>query len=392
MNDQLISPEVLEIEEQMLSWRRHFHQHPELSFKEMETSSYIEEQLKSFGGGIEISRPTKTSVMAVVKGSKPGPVIAFRADIDALPIQEENDLPFASVNPGVMHACGHDAHAAILLAATKLTAAIKDTLCGEVRMLFQHAEELPPGGAVEMVAAGVMDGVDEVYGLHVSSNYDTCTFGIRSGALTSATDRFDITVKGKGGHSAFPETCVDPIVIGAQIITALQTIVSRQTAAIEPAVLSVCMVNAGQAYNIIPGTMHITGSTRTFNRDTRDSLPDKIERIVKGITDAYHADYEFSFDRGYSSVINDGPLTQNVEKLLTGHFGENRVTHIDPLMPGEDFSAFSDLCPGCFIELGTRNQEKHCDSPHHNCNYRLDEDALVYGVEFFLRLIKDRLK
>lgn len=391
MERELISSQVKDLEEQLLTWRRHMHMHPELSFQEYETSNYIESQLKSFGNGIEISRPTKTSVMAVIKGSKPGRTIALRADIDALPIQETNDLPFASVNPGVMHACGHDGHAAILLAVAKLISGIKDSLSGEVRLFFQHAEEVPPGGASEMLKAGVMDGVEEVYGLHISSNYKTCTFGLRSGALTSATDRFDIVIKGKGGHSAFPEECVDPVVVGAQIITALQTIISRQTAAIDPAVLSICKVNAGQAYNIIPGTMTLSGSTRTFNHKTRENLPKRMEQIIKGITDAYHADYEFSFDKGYGSVINDAGLTKHVEELLTGHFGKERVAEIDPLMPGEDFAVFSAVCPGCFIELGALNPEKKCDSPHHNSNYRMDEDALVYGVEYFVLLIKDRL-
>lgn len=391
MNNKGISQEVLAIEEEMIGWRRHLHSHPELSFYEVETSRFIEETLRNFGGEIEIQRPTATSVMAVVRGKNPGRTIAFRADIDALPIQEENDLPFASQEKCVMHACGHDAHTAILLATVKLTEKMRERLNGEVRFFFQHAEELPPGGAAEMVEAGVMEGVEEVYGLHVSTNYDTCTFGIRSGALTSATDRFEITVIGKGGHSAFPETCVDPIVAGAQIITALQTIVSRQTAAVEPAVVSVCMVNSGQAYNIIPGEMQITGSTRTFSRETRAELPVKMERLVKGITSACGADYRFEFMKGYSSVINDEALTENVERLLGGHFGEKRVQRIDPLMPGEDFSAFSEVCPGCFIELGTKNTKKHCDAPHHNKNYRLDEDAMAYGVEYFLRLIEDRL-
>lgn len=391
MEKERISKQVRSMEQEMLGWRRHIHRNPELSFHEVETSRFIEETLQSFGGSIRITRPTPTSVMAVVRGLKPGRVIALRADIDALPITEENDLPYASGNPGVMHACGHDGHTAVLLTCVKLTSLMADQLAGEVRFLFQHAEELPPGGAVQMVKAGVMEGVQEVYGLHVSSKYDTCTFGLRSGALTSATDRFEITVKGKGGHSAFPETCVDPIVIGAQIITALQTIVSRQVQAVEPAVLSVCMVNAGQAYNIIPETLHITGSTRTFSRKTREDMSKKIEQIVKGVTSGCGADYTYEFIKGYSSVINDDALTKNAEQLLIRQFGEDRVARIGPLMPGEDFSAFSELCPGCFIELGTRNPGKHCDQPHHNCNYQMDEDALVYGVEYFLCLIRDRL-
>lgn len=391
MEKKLLSEQVLAIEKEMIGWRRHIHQNPELSFYEAETSRFIEDTLKSFGGSIGITRPTPTSVMAVVRGKKPGRVIALRADIDALPIKEENGLAYASKNQGVMHACGHDGHAAVLMASVKLASLMADQLSGEVRFLFQHAEELPPGGAAEMVKAGVMEGVEEVYGLHVSSNYDTCTFGLRSGALTSATDRFEITVIGKGGHSAFPETCVDPIVIGAQIITSLQTIVSRQVQAIEPAVLSVCMAEAGQAYNIIPGTMQITGSTRTFSPKTREDMAVRIERIVKGVTSSYGADYAFEFIKGYSSVINDEELTKNAERILTSQFGKERVARIDPLMPGEDFSAFSELCPGCFIELGTKNPVKHCDQPHHNCNYQMDEDALAYGVEYFIRLIQDRL-
>lgn len=386
-----ISERVRAIEADMIKWRRHIHRNPELSFCEVETSRFIEETLKSFGGNLRITRPTPTSVMAVVCGERPGRIIAVRADIDALPIKEENNLTYKSINDGVMHACGHDGHTAILLAAVKLTSHMADSLAGEVRFLFQHGEELPPGGAVEMVKAGVMEGVQEVYGLHVSTNYDTCTFGLRSGPLTSATDRFDITVKGKGGHSAFPETCVDPIMIGAQIITALQTIVSRRIQAIEPAVLSVCMVDSGQAYNIIPATMQITGSTRTFSRAVREDMECSIEMIVKGITSSYGADYTYAFTKGYSSVINDHELTEHVEKILKKQFGEERVAQIDPLMPGEDFSAFAEFCPCCFIELGTKNPSKNCDSPHHNCRYQLDEDALIYGVEYFVHLIQDRL-
>lgn len=391
MNDRSgISPQVLAMEPEMLQWRRHFHQYPELSFQENETSAYIEAQLRSFGN-IEVTRPTPTSVMGVIKGKTPGRVIALRADIDALPMTEKNDLPFASVREGAMHSCGHDAHAAMLLAAAKCFSSMTEQLSGEVRLLFQHAEELPPGGAAEMMKAGVMEGVDEIYGLHVSSNYETCTFGIRSGALTSATDRFDIVIKGKGGHSAFPETTVDPVVIGAQVITGLQSIVSRQTAAVDTVVLSICQVQAGQAYNIVPGEMSITGSTRTFDKGIREALPGRMERIAKGITSAYGADYEFTFSKGYASVINDEKLTANAQRLIAKQFGEKACVHIGPLMPGEDFSAFLENCPGCFLELGTRNAEKGCDQPHHNCNYMLDEDALVFGVEFYRQLILDRL-
>lgn len=385
-----ISAEMSAIEQDVIEWRRHFHQLPELSFQETETSAFIEEKLMSFGN-ITVSRPTPTSVMGVIRGARPGRTIAIRADIDALPINEANDIPFASTRQGVMHACGHDGHAAILLGTARILSKLTAQLAGEVRLLFQHAEEVPPGGAAEMVRAGVMKGVDEVYGLHLSSAYETCTFGLRSGPLTAATDRFDITIKGKGGHSAFPEGTIDPIVIGSHVIVALQSIVSRQTAAIDLVVLSTCQLSAGQAYNIIPGTMEITGSTRSFKPEIRQALPGKIVQIVQGVTSGFGADYDFMYSLGYAPVINDPSLINNIETILTGTFGPQSFSYIDPVMPGEDFSAFHADCPGAFVELGTRDVEKGTDQPHHNPNYRMDESALAYGVEFFTALVRDRL-
>ncbi len=386
----MFSQKVLDIQPQLVAWRRHLHQHPELSFKEFKTTDFLIRELQKIPG-LEIERPTKTGVVAILKGGRPGKTIALRADIDALPIQEETGLPFASQTPGVMHACGHDGHAAMQLAAAALLAGEREALHGEVRFLFQHAEELPPGGAVEMLRQGVMEGVSEVYGFHLSSSFPTGTFGLRSGALTSATDRFDIKVIGKGGHSAFPETCVDPIVAAAQVITALQTIVSRRIKAVEPAVLSVCMLQAGQAYNIIPGEVTLTGSTRTFDKETRKALPGLMEGIVKGVCEAAGASYTFAFSQGYGSVFNDKDLTQAGRQVIAEAFGEAALLEIDPLMPGEDFSALLEACPGFFVELGAGNAEKGCAFPHHNSQYKMDEDALAYGVEYLYRLVLSRL-
>lgn len=391
MNNKKISDEVLSVEKDLINWRRHLHQNPELSFKEFETSKFIKQILLSFKN-IEVSNPTKTSVLGILKGSKPGKTIAIRADIDALPIQENNDLPFASANDGVMHACGHDGHVAILLAAAKILSGKKEHLVGEVRFIFQHAEETPPGGAVEMAQAGVMEGVDEVYGLHLSSIYETCKFGLKIGALTSATDRFDIVIKGKGGHSAFPDTTIDPIVIGGEVITAIQTIVARQISSLDNVVVAICQVSAGSAYNIIPDEFRITGSTRTFSKAMREQLPVKMERLVKGITSAYGADYDFKFSLGYASVINDEVLLKNADKVISNIFGKDHILYIDPVMPGEDFSAFQLNCPGVFVELGTRDEAKGYDKPHHSSSYLMDERALVYGVEYFVRLTEDRLR
>lgn len=374
----------------MIAWRRHLHQEPELSFQERKTTDYILEQLSNVPG-LELATPTKTGVVATLRGAQPGRVIALRADIDALPIQEETGLPFASHKDGVMHACGHDGHTAMQMAAAELLSQKREQLHGEVRFLFQHAEELPPGGAEEMVKAGVIRGVSEIYGMHLSSSFPTGTFGVRSGALTSATDRFDIKIIGKGGHSAFPETCIDPVVTAAQTIVALQTVVARKIKAIEPAVISVCMVQAGHAYNIIPGEVNLTGSTRTFDRKTREELPHVLERIVKGICESAGATYEFQFIRGYASVTNDRALTDNGHQLIQKAFGKTAVLEIDPLMPGEDFSAFLDFCPGFFVELGARNEKEGCTVPHHNSKYLMDETALRYGVEYLYELVQDRL-
>jgi len=386
----MFSQEVLDIEPQVVAWRRRLHESPELSFEEQNTTAFVISELEKMPG-VEIDTPTGTGAVAVLRGPRPGRTIALRADMDALPIQEETGLPFASRVPGVMHACGHDGHTAMQLAAVKLLAGKRESLRGEVRFIFQHAEELPPGGAAEMEKAGVMEGVAEVYGLHLSSAFPTGAFGVRAGALTSATDRFDIKVIGKGGHSAYPESCADPIVAAAGTITALQTIVSRRIRAVEPAVVSVCMVHGGQAYNIIPGEVELTGSTRTFDPETRARLPEMLEQAAEGACRAVGARCEVSFTQGYASVINDRELTARARELIEGAFGPAAVLDIDPLMPGEDFSALTKSCPGFFVELGARNEETGCTVPHHNSRYLMDEGALKYGVEYLYRLVRARL-
>ena len=285
-----------------------------------------------------------------------------------------------------MHACGHDAHAAIALTLARLLCARRSELCGTVRLLFQHAEELPPGGAIEMVRAGAAEGLDAVLGIHLSTTFPSGHFGVRAGALTANTDRFDITILGKGGHCALPETCIDPVVTGAQIILALQTLVSRKMAAVDPAVVSVCQVTAGNAYNIIPNTMTLTGTTRCLGPQARAFLHAEMERIVRGITQAAGAGCEFSWQDGYPSVMNDEGLTKLAEQLIEARFGADYVLHISPLMPGEDYPYFLEngKRPGFFVELGTRNAACGSDQPHHNPHFKIDEDCLKYGVQFLL--------
>ncbi|MGG1660333.1 amidohydrolase [Brevibacillus sp. NRS-1366] len=373
-----------EVAEQVVAWRRYLHQHPELSFQEDKTSQYVYETLESFGN-LELTRPTKTSVVARLIGSQPGKVLGIRADIDALPIQEENEVPYASGKSGVMHACGHDGHTAMLLGTAKILSGYKDKIKGEVRFIFQHAEELPPGGAAEIVRAGAADGIDSIIGIHLASYLPVGKFGILYGALTSSTDRFDITIQGKGGHSSQPEMTVDPIVIGASVISHLQQIVSRNVSALDKVVISVTMLNAGTAYNIIPDTLTITGSTRCFDEEIRKNIPVWIEKIVKGITEAHGATYEFTYSLGYTSVVNDEKVTRLMEDTIRERWGEDDIVYIDPVMPGEDFSEYLKKAPGCFIQLGAGNPEKGFTYPHHHPRFDFDEDCLVRGVELFVR-------
>lgn len=249
--------------EQLVAWRRHLHRHPELSFQEENTARFVTDTLASFGG-LELSHPTPTSVVARLTGAKPGKILALRADMDALPILEENEFEFASGKPGVMHACGHDGHTAMLLAAARLLTERRDKLHGEIRFIFQHAEELPPGGAIELVEAGVMDGVDWVFGEHLASQLPVGQIGIAYGDMAASPDNFTIFIKGYGGHAGFPHRAVDTIAVGAQIVANVQHIVSRYTNPLDRLVVSVTQFTAGASHNVIPDTAILKGTVRSF--------------------------------------------------------------------------------------------------------------------------------
>lgn len=387
-----LTNEVAEEAASTIAFRRHFHKHPELSFHEVKTSSYIERTLKSFGNDIEITKPTQTSVLATLTSKRPGPVLLVRADIDALPIQEENELPFRSEIPGVMHACGHDGHAAMLLSATKILHDHLDDLYGEVRMLFQHAEEVPPGGAIEIVRSGVVDDVDECFGLHLSSNYPTGKLGWCKGILTASTDKFSISIIGKGGHSAMPQQCIDPLPIAGQIIQALQTIPSRNIDPNDMLVLSICEIHGGNAYNIIPDTVTLSGSVRSFSPEARKTAEQRIKELSEGICAASKAQCQVTYELGYDSVINEEHLSDWTKDFIINQFGKAALLEIKPIMPGEDFCYLSEKCPSFFVELGARSVEKGIIFPHHNPKYLMDEDALSLGVEYLVSLLLSRSK
>jgi amidohydrolase len=371
------------IKEDVIGWRRHLHEHPELSFEEEKTAQFVFETLASFGN-LELSRPTKTSVMARLIGDYPGKTIAIRADMDALPIQEENTFDFASKNPGVMHACGHDGHTAMLLGTAKILSGLKEEIHGEVRFFFQHAEELYPGGAEEMVQAGVMDGVDLVIGAHLWTPIEIGKVGVVYGAMMAAPDTFWITVKGHGGHAAMPHQTIDSIAVAAQIVTNLQHIVSRNTDPLDQLVISVTQFIGGTTHNVIPGSVELCGTARCFDQDLRESIPRKMERVIKGITAAHEADYDFTYEFGYRPVVNDEEVTKLLEEAVLEIFGEEALDHTRPNMGGEDFSAFQQKAPGAFFFVGAGNPEKESAYPHHHSRFTIDEDALEIGIKTFL--------
>ncbi|WP_043932741.1 M20 family metallopeptidase [Bacillus sp. EB01] len=368
---------------QVIEWRRYLHSNPELSFQEEKTAQFVYETLESFGG-LELSRPTKTSVMARLIGSQPGKVLAIRADMDALPITEENDFDFASKSPGVMHACGHDGHTAMLLGAAKVLSGLKENIKGEVRFLFQHAEEVGPGGAEEMVEAGVMNGVDLVIGTHLWSPLPFGKVGVVYGPMMASPDAFWITVKGRGGHAALPQQTIDSIAIAAQVVTNLQHIVSRNTDPLDNLVLSVTQFTGGTSHNVIPGSVEMCGTVRSFDPKLRETVPATMERVIKGITEAHGATYEFKYEFGYRPVINDAEVTRVIEETVREVFGEQALDLMRPNMGGEDFSAFQQKAPGAFFYVGAGNEEKGITYPHHHARFTIDEDALEIGVKMFL--------
>ncbi|MED1793355.1 M20 family metallopeptidase [Brevibacillus nitrificans] len=374
---------VEQVKQQVIEWRRYLHQHPELSFHEEKTAQFIYDTLSTFDN-LELSRPTKNSVMARLIGSQPGKVLAMRADIDALAITEENTFDFISTNPGVMHACGHDGHTSMLLGTAKILSGMKDKIKGEVRFFFQHAEEIYPGGAEEMVQAGVMDGVDLVIGTHLWSTMEYGTIGICPGPMMAAPDTFWINVFGKGGHAALPHQTIDSIAIASQVVTNLQHIVSRTTDPLDNLVLSVTKFVGGTTHNVIPGAVEICGTVRSFDKELRETVPKLMERVIKGITEAHGATYEFTYEFGYRPVINDAEVTQLMEEVVVEALGAEWVDHMRPTMGGEDFSAYQQKAPGCFFYVGAGNKEKGITYPHHHPRFTIDEDALAVGVKMFV--------
>lgn len=375
---------IKKYEEQVLAWYTHLHQYPEPSFHEEETTKFIIEELEKMGV-YELSRPSKTGVVADLKGGKPGKTIALRADIDALCMEELGDAPFKSKKEGLMHGCGHDSHISMLLGVARILADLKDELPGNYRLLFQPAEEVLPGGAIEYVKAGVLDGVDYILGQHVMPHIPTGQFGLIGGPIMAASDCFFLTVKGRGGHASQPHLNIDAITTGAQIVSNLQHICSRETDPLAQVVISVTQFNGGTAHNVMPQKVKIVGSVRTFDEKVRQHAVKRIEEISRLVAEANRCTIDFKYEFGYDATVNNEEVTDMVRDIIRDRWGDEALPKIIPLMGGEDFSRYLKVVPGTFYFLGIGNAGKGYTYPiHHGC-FRVDTDALPLGIEVMLR-------
>jgi len=388
-----------ELKQHLVAIRRSIHRHPELGMEEERTSALIQQELERLGIPFEANVAGIPAVVGLIEGegrvpeeSDSLPCIALRADMDALPIQEQNDVEYASTIPGKMHACGHDGHVAALLGAAALLKGLAPTLPGNVKLLFQPAEE-GPGGARPMVEAGVLENpkVHAVIGQHVGNLLQVGQVGLRSGATYAAADVFAITITGSGGHAAHPEQTADALVCGAQLVTALQTIVSREVGAVMPAVVTVGVFQAGYRENVIADKAVLRGTVRTTNSELRGTMPERIERLSKQVAAAFRCQADVEYHQGPPPGYNDPALTRGVKQTLERMVGPDNVIEAPITMGAEDFSYFSQAVPGTFYGLGSGNRDKGLNKPGHHPQFDFDEDALPYGAALFAAIAVDYL-
>lgn len=376
-----------ELQDEIAGWRRHIHQNPETMYAVEKTAAFVADKLKEFGVDEVVTGIGRTGVVGLIKGRAPGRTIGLRADMDALPITETSGKPWASTISGKMHACGHDGHTAMLLGAAKYLAETRN-FDGDVAVIFQPAEE-GGGGGNEMVKDGMMDrfGIVEVYGMHNMPGMPVGQFGTRSGAIMAATDEFDVTVKGRGGHAAQPHRTIDPIVIGAQVVTALQAIVSRNTDPIASLVVSVTKFNAGFAHNVIPETATLAGTVRTLSAATREEAEARIRQVCAGIAAANGAEITVRYQRNYPVVVNHDEETGYAVAVAKEIAGAGNVDgSINPMMGGEDFAYMLQARPGAFVFMGNGDT-----AGLHHPAYDFNDDAIPHGVSYWVKLVETRL-
>lgn len=367
---------AVQMSPQLAAWRRHLHQYPELSFQEYRTQEYVMDALSSLG--LKPQPLGETGVVADIGEGARG--VAVRADIDALPLQEESSYDFCSQNPGIMHACGHDGHTAMLLGVAALLSKQIAHLPGRVRLMFQPAEEKIPGGARVLIEEGVLENIDRVLGLHLSSDVPTGQVGTRVGPATANADQFTITIEGKGGHGAMPEQAVDPVVVAAELILGLQSIISRNVTPRHAAVLTIGSVHSGSNFNIIAPRAVLTGTARTFWLEDRQVIKRRMQALVEHVCAAHGAVGMLDYLEGYPSVVNTAQETEVAASVISRMLGQGALVHPEALMAGEDFAYYLQECPGTFLSLGCRNPGVGATYPHHHPQFTLDEAALPIGT------------
>ncbi|WP_088102248.1 M20 family metallopeptidase [Halalkalibacter urbisdiaboli] len=365
---------------EMVDLRRMLHQEPELSFKEEKTPRMIADYLVKLGVEVKCGVGGR-GVVGYIKGGKPGKTVALRADFDALPIQEETGLPFASKNPGVMHACGHDGHTATLLVVAKVLMEHQEKLQGTVVLIHQFAEEIAPGGAIEMIKDGCLDGVDAIYGTHLWSTMPLGDIGYCPGPIMAAADRFEIKVHGRGGHGASPHETVDAIAVASSVVQSLQHIVSRNVNPLKSAVVSVGAFHAGGPFNVIADTATLIGTVRTFDPEIQQLVIERIEQTTKGICDAMGATYAYNYEKGYPALVNDPEETRLFAEFADGVHPNTHVYQMEPIMGGEDFSYYVKEVPGTFFFTGAGNKEEGIMYPHHHPKFDFDERAMLIAAK-----------
>ncbi|MBR1267959.1 amidohydrolase [Bradyrhizobium sp. AUGA SZCCT0222] len=382
---------VADLQPDIQAWRRDIHQHPELLYEVHRTAALVADRLREFGCDEVVTGLGRTGVVGVIKGNRPAgtgevKVIGLRADMDALPIEEATNLPYASKNPGLMHACGHDGHTAMLLGAARYLAETRN-FAGDAVVIFQPAEE-GGAGAVAMIEDGLMDrfGIEQVYGMHNGPGIPVGSFAIRPGPIMAGGDAVAIRIEGRGGHAARPHKCIDSVLVGAQLINALQSIVSRSVDPLESAVISICEFHAGNARNVIPQTAELAGTVRTLDAEVRKLVEKRVREVVAGVAQITGAKIDLTYNRGYPVTVNHVPQTDVAVRAAREIAGEANVNEMPPLMAGEDFAFMLEQRPGALIFCGNGDS-----AGLHHPEYNFNDEALVFGTSYWIKLVENTL-
>ena len=382
-----IIPRVAELQPDIQAWRRDLHAHPEVMYDVHRTAAFVAERLRAFGCDEVATGLGRTGVVGVIRGRRPGGVIGLRADMDALPIEEETNLSYASKTPGKMHACGHDGHTAMLLGAAQYLAETRN-FAGSAVVIFQPAEE-GGAGALAMIQDGLMDrfGIEQVYGMHNGPGMPVGTFSMRPGAIMASTEHLTIRIEGVGGHAAYPHLTVDPVLVGAQLIAALQGVVSRNIDPLQSAVISICAFHAGSAHNVIPHVAELKGTVRSLDKDVRDLLEKRVREVVAGVALQSGARIELNYQRSYPVVMNHPAQTVIAAQVAGEVAGAANVdTDMVPIMGAEDFSYMLEARPGAFVFIGNGDS-----AGLHHPAYNFNDEAIVYGTSYWVRLVETTL-